>query len=91
MRGAGMAAGLLLHAQLGIHIGEARTVNDVALFVDQPGAARFHPLFADQRSAVNNQCLVECFAFGRIINVDPVDVEGILHSGFAVPETGSRP
>ena len=81
MRGAGMQAGLLLHAQLGVHIGEARPINDAALFVDEPSAESQHPLFADLRSAMSNQSLVEGLTFGGIVDVDPVHVEGILQSG----------
>jgi hypothetical protein len=57
MRGAGMQAGftLLLNARPGVPIGEAGTVHDAVLFVDEPSTEHLHPLFADQRGAVGDQ------------------------------------
>jgi hypothetical protein len=80
MRGTNMPAGLLLHAQLGVHIAEMRSVSDAPLFVDEPSAERLHPLFADERIAMSNQGLVEGLTFGGVFDVYLVHVEGILES-----------
>jgi hypothetical protein len=78
MRGAGMLALLLFDGQPGVDIGEVRTVNDVALFVDEAGSKGLHPLLTDQRRAVSNKRLVESQAFSRIVQIDPVNVKRIL-------------
>ncbi len=82
-----MSAGLLLRAQFDIQIGEERSIDHVALFVNESGAKSPHPLLANQRSAVSDQPLVKRKTLGGIPDVDPVQVDAVLQSGhgFSVP------